>query len=176
MWRVNLCCENTRSTGQQGSNRLVTPASVKRLQVSKQSPGLVQAGRQNKHSCLMLARQLTIRQPHAFASSTASHRLWGLSGCIRQYRACLLPRVNSRRFADFTVMSNAEHQQDWQQDIPYQLASEDKKIEIKYTASCMCGQVQYAVDCDPVAAKYCHCKSCQRLHGTLPALHVVSLL
>ena len=51
----------------------------------------------------------------------------------------------------------------WKQDDPYKLA--DKDFEIKYTASCMCGEVEYAVNTDPVSAKYCHCTDCQRLHG-----------
>ena len=63
--------------------------------------------------------------------------------------------------------SGGQHVSEWQRSTPYLLASEDKDFQIKYTASCMCGEVQYAVDCDPVAAKYCHCSSCQKLHGKL---------
>ncbi|SEA75603.1 Uncharacterized conserved protein [Desulfuromusa kysingii] len=35
----------------------------------------------------------------------------------------------------------------------------------KYRAACFCGKVQYEVSADPVDAKLCHCKTCQRLHG-----------
>ncbi len=54
---------------------------------------------------------------------------------------------------------------DWKQEVPYKLTETDKHFNIKYTASCMCGAVQYAADSDPVSAKYCHCTDCQRLHG-----------
>lgn len=53
----------------------------------------------------------------------------------------------------------------WDQKAPYLPASAGEDFNILYTASCMCGEVQYAVDSDPVAAKYCHCTSCQTLHG-----------
>ena len=35
----------------------------------------------------------------------------------------------------------------------------------KYRASCFCGAVRYEVCADPVDAKICHCRVCQRLHG-----------
>ncbi len=35
----------------------------------------------------------------------------------------------------------------------------------KYFASCHCGAVAYAVSDDPVDAKICHCRVCQKLHG-----------
>lgn len=60
-------------------------------------------------------------------------------------------------------MTEAQHSGEWKQDDPYKLA--DRDFEIKYTASCMCGEVEYAVNSDPVSAKYCHCTDCQRLHG-----------
>jgi hypothetical protein len=34
-----------------------------------------------------------------------------------------------------------------------------------YSASCYCGRVQYQVLGDPLAAKICHCRACQMLHG-----------
>ena len=56
---------------------------------------------------------------------------------------------------------------DWQQEAPYKLVENDTAFKVKYTASCMCGEVQYAADSDPVSAKYCHCTDCQHLHGEL---------
>ncbi len=35
----------------------------------------------------------------------------------------------------------------------------------KYRASCHCAAVQYEVCNDPVDAKICHCRVCQKLHG-----------
>ena len=50
-------------------------------------------------------------------------------------------------------------------NVPYVAPSKDEDFQSKYTAACMCGRVQYAVDSEPVAAKFCHCTSCQILHG-----------
>jgi hypothetical protein len=40
-----------------------------------------------------------------------------------------------------------------------------KNFHVKYTASCHCGAVEYQACNDPVDAKICHCRDCQRLHG-----------
>ncbi|KAL7558167.1 hypothetical protein ACA910_016221 [Epithemia clementina (nom. ined.)] len=37
--------------------------------------------------------------------------------------------------------------------------------EVHYQASCHCGRVQYEVIGDPLNAKLCHCRGCQKLHG-----------
>ena len=69
----------------------------------------------------------------------------------------------TRRLSVMTISAQPSDATDWQQKAPYQSA--EAGFDAKYTARCMCGAVQYTVDCDPVAAKYCHCTSCQRLHG-----------
>ena len=76
-------------------------------------------------------------------------------------------------------MSKRERQDtpDWQQEVPYKLcAQNDKDFQIKYKSSCLCGAVEYAVDSDPCAAKFCHCTGCQRLHGTSKSADVSSEL
>jgi len=35
----------------------------------------------------------------------------------------------------------------------------------KYRATCFCGRVRYEVSAEPVDAKLCHCRGCQKLHG-----------
>lgn len=99
---------------------------------------------------------------------------FGSAVCHRQHSSSQLRHLRTRHLRTrhltaCAIMSTSGGQQvsDWQHNTPYLLASEDKDFRIKYTASCMCGEVQYAVDCDPVAAKYCHCTSCQKLHGKL---------
>lgn len=64
-------------------------------------------------------------------------------------------------------MSKRERQDtpDWQQEIPYTLAKDEKDFTIKYKSTCLCGAVEYAVDADPLGSKFCHCTGCQRLHG-----------
>jgi len=41
----------------------------------------------------------------------------------------------------------------------------DETFVPKYSASCHCGAVQYQVRADPLDAKICHCRACQKLHG-----------
>ena len=41
----------------------------------------------------------------------------------------------------------------------------DTRFSVKYRASCYCTAVQLEVQADPVDAKICHCRTCQRLHG-----------
>ncbi|KAL3149422.1 hypothetical protein ABBQ32_002216 [Trebouxia sp. C0010 RCD-2024] len=53
----------------------------------------------------------------------------------------------------------------WKQKTPYLAPTANENFDAQYAASCLCGEVQYAVDSDPVAAKFCHCTSCQILHG-----------
>ncbi|PLX99460.1 MAG: hypothetical protein C0622_10430 [Desulfuromonas sp.] len=48
---------------------------------------------------------------------------------------------------------------------PEYAAVNDPEFILKYRAACFCGAVRYEVCADPVDAKYCHCKTCQTLHG-----------
>lgn len=41
----------------------------------------------------------------------------------------------------------------------------DNSFTVKYRASCHCKAVQFEVCADPVDAKICHCRVCQKLHG-----------
>ena len=42
---------------------------------------------------------------------------------------------------------------------------DDAAFSPRYRAACHCGAVRYEVRADPVAAKLCHCRDCQRIHG-----------
>ena len=48
---------------------------------------------------------------------------------------------------------------------PEYAALDDPAFIPKYRAACFCGRVQYEVSADPVDAKFCHCRTCQKLHG-----------
>ncbi|GHJ90048.1 hypothetical protein NliqN6_6450 [Naganishia liquefaciens] len=50
---------------------------------------------------------------------------------------------------------------------PYALSEEKQKdgFKAKYTGKCYCGNVTFEVDSDPLDATYCHCRTCQHLHG-----------
>ena len=41
----------------------------------------------------------------------------------------------------------------------------DPDFQPLYQARCHCGGVRYEVAADPLDAKLCHCRDCQRLHG-----------
>lgn len=59
---------------------------------------------------------------------------------------------------------------------PYALSDEKKKngFNAKYTGKCYCGNVTFEVDSDPLDATYCHCRTCQHLHGMFWFLLCVS--
>jgi hypothetical protein len=48
---------------------------------------------------------------------------------------------------------------------PAYASTKDLTFSVRYRASCYCNAVQIEVCADPVDAKICHCKTCQKLHG-----------
>lgn len=54
----------------------------------------------------------------------------------------------------------------WKFRPPYSLASPSDSIPVKWRGKCHCGAIRYSISrARPLAAKYCHCTTCQRLHG-----------
>ena len=85
------------------------------------------------------------------------------SPLIRPRGSLLLTRQLSAHRIVMNSGTEDSSQDTWKREAPYAPAAAD--FNVKYTARCMCGAVQYVADSEPVAAKYCHCTSCQRLHG-----------
>lgn len=54
---------------------------------------------------------------------------------------------------------------DWKNSPPYAKDKETKNGKVKYHGACFCDRVKFEVFEDPLAAKFCHCTTCQRLHG-----------
>lgn len=58
---------------------------------------------------------------------------------------------------------------EWKFKAPYKIhenSDEGEKFEAKLEGHCHCGKVHYQLSRDkPLDAKYCHCTTCQRLHG-----------
>ncbi|KAF7971010.1 hypothetical protein HWV62_22277 [Athelia sp. TMB] len=58
-----------------------------------------------------------------------------------------------------------EEEADYMHKPPYHWESVGAKFAAKYTSACLCGNVEFEVHGDPLDAKHCHCRSCQKLHG-----------
>jgi len=49
---------------------------------------------------------------------------------------------------------------------PYRIHDEAEDFPVKWKGKCHCGAVRYELSRDkPLASKYCHCTTCQRMHG-----------
>lgn len=55
---------------------------------------------------------------------------------------------------------------EWKHRAPYTYHESDEGFDVKWEGGCHCGKVQYQLSREkPLASKYCHCTTCQRLHG-----------
>ncbi|KAJ9139303.1 hypothetical protein NKR19_g7495 [Coniochaeta hoffmannii] len=55
----------------------------------------------------------------------------------------------------------------WKFKAPYKIHDDARNLDAKWKGKCHCGKVQYQLSRDkPLASKYCHCTTCQRLHGS----------
>jgi len=58
---------------------------------------------------------------------------------------------------------------EWKFRAPYKVHSNDEDFKALYEGSCHCGRIQYQLSREkPLDAKFCHCNTCQVLHGSLP--------
>jgi hypothetical protein len=59
------------------------------------------------------------------------------------------------------------HEKDqWKHREPYRVHDKAENFDVKWEGGCHCGKVTYQLSRDkPLASKYCHCSTCQRLHG-----------
>ena len=62
--------------------------------------------------------------------------------------------------------TEGEHNQ-WKFRAPYKVHDNDPNFHARYSASCHCGKIRYQLSREkPLDSKYCHCTTCQKLHGT----------
>ncbi|KAL8680269.1 MAG: hypothetical protein Q9224_002172 [Gallowayella concinna] len=55
---------------------------------------------------------------------------------------------------------------EWKHRPPYKVHDKQENFKVRYEASCHCGKVQYQLSREkPLDAKYCHCTTCQKIHG-----------
>jgi len=54
----------------------------------------------------------------------------------------------------------------WKHRAPYRIHDKAEDFPVEWKGKCHCGRVQYQLSrARPLATKYCHCTTCQRLHG-----------
>jgi len=66
-----------------------------------------------------------------------------------------------------------EHREEdgWKYQNPYRVREASEDFEVKWTGSCQCGMIQYQLSRErPLASKFCHCTTCQQLHGVSSCL------
>jgi len=63
--------------------------------------------------------------------------------------------------------SSTDREQDqWKHRVPYKVHDNGNDFPVKWKGKCHCGAVRYELSRDkPLASKYCHCTTCQRMHG-----------
>lgn len=132
-------------------------------------------------NCLTKTQDLVVRLPQASRISSfpkVQSRLPAISQIrtyIKQFKSTMSP-------------SDHEQTQDQEQKIPYtgwdgEVPSKEGRdyepdfihkppydwnsshFHKKWEVSCYCGNVAFEFASEPVDAKYCHCHTCQRLHG-----------
>lgn len=55
---------------------------------------------------------------------------------------------------------------EWKHRAPYTVHKDDADFDTKWKGGCHCGKVKYELSREkPLATKFCHCSTCQRLHG-----------
>ncbi|KFA61047.1 hypothetical protein S40285_08010 [Stachybotrys chlorohalonatus IBT 40285] len=54
----------------------------------------------------------------------------------------------------------------WKHRAPYRIHEKNDNFDVKWKGKCHCGKVEYQLAREkPLSVKYCHCTTCQRLHG-----------
>lgn len=55
---------------------------------------------------------------------------------------------------------------EWKHREPYRIHQSGEKFPVKWRGGCHCGRVKFQLSRErPLVSKYCHCTTCQRLHG-----------
>lgn len=70
----------------------------------------------------------------------------------------------------YQASSRTDREEDqWKFRAPYKIHDKGENFDVKWKGKCHCGAVQYELSREkPLASKYCHCTTCQRMHGVCP--------
>lgn len=57
----------------------------------------------------------------------------------------------------------------WKHRAPYKVHDNAEDFKVRYEGSCHCGRIKYQLSREkPLDSKYCHCTTCQKIHGKHP--------
>lgn len=105
-----------------------------------------------------------------FASRSTSRPITRLNQAFQHTR--------QRNMSNSTYTANGENGDqgstegelnEWKQRPPYRVHDEAADFKVRYEGSCHCGKVRYQLSREkPLDAKFCHCTTCQKIHGKDP--------
>ncbi|KAK0624316.1 Mss4-like protein [Immersiella caudata] len=74
---------------------------------------------------------------------------------------------NGEKPHQYQAGSSTDREEDqWKHRAPYRIHDKAEDFPVKWKGKCHCGAVQYELSREkPLASKYCHCTTCQRMHG-----------
>lgn len=118
----------------------------------------------------MLLRQ-TYRSIHKSPSSPA--RIPHLASSHPRSISTTPPKMSPSNSEKQTAKDNGHSSSDvegknneWKFRAPYKVHENDPDFKALYEGGCHCGRVKYQLSREkPLDAKYCHCGTCQVLHG-----------
>lgn len=111
-------------------------------------------------------RYLNISQPRLFTCTTA--RAFPGYPSVRSNQQRTKFTMTGKQEAHQYQAGDSTHRKEdeWKHREPYRIHDPAENFEVKWEGECHCGRVQYQLSREkPLAAKYCHCTTCQRLHG-----------
>lgn len=98
----------------------------------------------------------TISRPLLFGSSSSSTK--------RRHQSTMGGKQDAHQYQ--AGDSTHRKEDEWKHREPYRIHDSAEDFDVKWEGECHCGKVQYQLSREkPLAAKYCHCTTCQRLHG-----------
>lgn len=60
----------------------------------------------------------------------------------------------------------------WKFRAPYKVHDNDPNFHVRYEGSCHCGRIKYQLSREkPLDSKFCHCTTCQKIHGEFKRSH-----
>ena len=116
---------------------------------------------------LRLTAQRLISAPYSLHAVRAAQPISRLDQISRQiqYRNMSVPTYTSN--GDNGDQGSTEGELNaWKHRAPYRVHDKNEHFKTRYEGSCHCGKIKYQLSREkPLDAKYCHCTTCQKIHG-----------